>query len=89
MTKHALLALALVLCACDVIGAGNHPAVADVQAGAVRQCAFLPTKATAEKIIAARPMQSSEAIAAQVCAAIKSSNRGSVAGIAIEGVTTR
>ena len=88
MTKHCL-ALLVLLAGCDVIGEGNHPTVAEVQAGAVRQCAFLPTKVTAEKIIAARPMQSDAAIAAQVCAAIKASNRGSVAGVAIEGVTTR
>ena len=84
------LALILLLAGCDVIGEGNHPTVAGVQGATVASpCAFLPTKATAEKIIAARPMQSDAAIAAQICAAIKSSNRGAVAGVAIEGVTVR
>lgn len=90
MTRHILLLFALAVSACDVIGSGNHPTVAGVQGATVASnCAFLPTRATAEKIIAARPMQSDAAIAAQICAAVTSSKRGSVGGVAIEGVTVR
>lgn len=78
------------LAACDAIGPGNRPTVAGVQGATVASdCAFLPTKTTAEKIIAARPTLSDAAIAAQICAAVTSSKRGAVAGVAIEGVTTR
>ncbi len=86
--KHWLM-LALALGACDYIGDGNRPSVAGVQAAGVRQCAFLPTEDTAAAIVRARPTQSDDAIAAQICAAVKNSKRGSVASVAIEGVTTR
>ena len=91
-TIHGLVWIVLLfaLGACDYIGAGNRPTVAGVQGATVASnCAFLPTSATVEKIIAARPMQSDEAIAAQICAAVTSSKRGSVGGVPIEGVTVR
>lgn len=83
-----LCVLCLLLAGCEVVGEGGAT-VAGVQAAGVRQCAFLPTEATAEKIIAARPALGDATIAAQVCEAVKTQRRGSVAGVAIEGVTTR
>ncbi len=89
MTKFCLLALGLALGACDTIGPGNHPTVAGVQGGAVYRCGFSPLETVTDEIVKARPMQSDASLAAQICAAVKDSKRGSVAGVAIEGVFVR
>jgi len=86
----AILLFALVLggCAGDFLG---RPTVAEVQAIGVRECAFLPTREATEKVIAAWSAQpnTSPAIASAICSAVQTKRRGTVAGVAIEGLTVR
>jgi len=94
MTKHCLLilALGLSLAGCDaIIQSAGQPTVAEIQSIGVRDCAFLPTKETADKIIAARSAQldSSAAIASAICVAVATERRGTVAGVPIEGLRVR
>jgi hypothetical protein len=94
MIKQCLpmLALVLSLAACEAIApAGGQPTVAEVQSIGVHDCAFLPTKETADKIIAARSAQldTSAAIAGAICTAVATERRGTVAGVPIEGLKVR
>jgi hypothetical protein len=93
MIKHCLplLALGLSLAGCDAITQAGQPTTAEIQSIGVRDCAFLPTKETADKIIAARSAQldSSAAIASAICVAVATERRGTVAGVPIEGLRVR
>jgi hypothetical protein len=93
MTKHCLsvLALALALAGCSVVNESGGSTVAEVQSIGVRDCAFLPTRETAEKIIAARSAQldNSAAIANAICTAVATERCGTVAGVPIEGLKVR
>lgn len=93
MQKHCLpmIMLGLVLAGCNSLNDIGAPTVAEVQSTGVRNCAFLPTKETVEKIITARPAElgSSAAVAEAICAAVATARRGSVAGVPIEGLKVR
>ena len=93
MTKHYLPVLALGLWSggCAPIVPAGPPTVAEIQSIGVHDCAFLPTKETADKINAARSSQldSSAAIASAICVAVATERRGTVAGVPIEGLRVR
>lgn len=93
MTRHiarfsAALLLAASLASCEAFKAGA-PTVTDVQAAAIKVCAFVPTTTTVINLLAAAipGLSTASALANAICQAVTPAKAGEVVGTArVHGV---